>query len=146
VDDRQQADDLTSEVFVKLMTAFRDGKGPRKSLRGWIFRVARNLLHDQYGAGKKYTEEALEEWVPASPVETDPEIQVIRAADAQRVREAIQKLPAEQQEVLVLRFAQSLSVEEAADLMGKNINTVKSLQFRAVNALRTKLGTGTAKE
>jgi RNA polymerase sigma-70 factor, ECF subfamily len=146
VDDRQQADDLTSEVFVKLMTAFRDGKGPRKSLRGWIFRVARNLLHDQYGAGKKYTEEALEEWVPASPVETDPEIQVIRAADAQRVREAIQKLPAEQQEVLVLRFAQSLSVEETADLMGKNINTVKSLQFRAVNALRTKLGTGTAKE
>jgi RNA polymerase sigma-70 factor (ECF subfamily) len=92
VDDRQQADDPTSDVFVKLMTAFRDKKAPRKSLRGWRFRVARNALYDQYGPGKKYTEEALEDWVPASREEADPELQLLQAADAQRIREAIQKL------------------------------------------------------
>jgi RNA polymerase sigma-70 factor (ECF subfamily) len=140
VSDQQQADDLTSDVFVKLMTAFRDGKAPRQSLRGWLFRVARNVLYDYYGTGKSYTEEALEEWVPASREDTDPEIALLQAADSVRVRQAMQRLPLEQQEVLVLRFAQALSVEETADIMGKNINTVKSLQFRAVNALRQRLG------
>lgn len=140
VDDRQQADDLASDVFVKLMTAFRDGKVPRQSLRGWLFRVARNVLYDHYGTGQRYTEEALEEWVPAPREETDPEIRLLQVVDSQRVRQAIQRLSPDQQEVLVLRFAQSLSVEETADIMGKNINTVKSLQFRAVNTLRQKLG------
>jgi RNA polymerase sigma-70 factor, ECF subfamily len=142
VDDGPQADDLTSEVFVKLMTAFRDGKAPRQSLRGWLFRVARNVLYDHFGGGQqKYTEEALEEWVPASREDSDPEIRLLQLADSQRVRRAMERLSADQQEVLVLRFAQGLSVEETADLMGKNINTVKSLQFRAVNGLRQFLGT-----
>jgi RNA polymerase sigma-70 factor, ECF subfamily len=140
VSDQQQADDLTSDVFVKLMIAFREGKAPRQSLRGWLFRVARNVLYDHYGTGKSYTEEALEEWVPASREDTDPEIALLQVMDSMRVRQAMQRLPEDQQEVLVLRFAQALSVEETADIMGKNINTVKSLQFRAVNALRQRLG------
>lgn len=139
VDDSQQADDLASDVFVRLMTAFRDGKAPRKSLRGWLFQVARNLLYDSYGRASAYTEEALEEWVPASREETDPEIRLMQALDSQRVRQAIQRLTADQQEILVLRFAQALSLEETADITGKNINTVKSIQFRAVNALRQQL-------
>ncbi len=139
VDDAQQADDLASDVFVKLMIAFRNGKAPRKSLRGWLFQVARNVLYDTYGRGQSYTEEALEEWVPAAREDTDPEIQLLQAMDSQRVRQAMQRLTPDQQEVLVLRFAQALSLEETADITGKNINTVKSLQFRAVNALRQTL-------
>ncbi|MBL8153853.1 MAG: sigma-70 family RNA polymerase sigma factor [Anaerolineae bacterium] len=140
VDDGPQADDLTSEVFVKLITAFHAGKAPRQSLRGWLFRVARNVLYDHFGGGQKYTEEALEEWVPASQEDSDPEIRLLQLADSRRVRQAIERLSTDQQEVLVLRFAQGLSVEETADLMGKNVNTVKSLQFRAVNGLRKMLG------
>lgn len=136
VDNTQQADDLASDVFYKLMLAFKDGKAPRKSLRGWLFRVARNELYDHFGKSQRYTQEALEEWVPAPREETDPEIQLLQLVDAQRVRGAIEQLSFDQQEVLVLRFAQSLSVEETADIMGRNINTVKSLQFRAVNTLR----------
>lgn len=136
VADRSEADDLASEVFIKLMTAFRDGKAPRQSLRGWLFRVARNVLYDHYGRRGRYTEEALEEWVPSTREDADPEIRLLQAADSQRVRQAMQRLSADQQEVLVLRFAQALSLEETADIMGKNLNTVKSLQFRAVNALR----------
>jgi RNA polymerase sigma-70 factor, ECF subfamily len=139
VDDVQTADDLSSDVFVKLMMAFRDGKAPRTSLRGWLFRVARNVLYDQYGTKKNFTVEALEEWVPAAEEDTDPEVRLLQALDGQRVGRAMQRLSAEQQEVLVLRFAQALSLEETADIMGKNLNTIKSLQFRAVNQLRQQL-------
>jgi RNA polymerase sigma-70 factor (ECF subfamily) len=141
VDDRAQADDLTSDVFVKLMKAFHAGKAPSQSLRGWLFRVARNVLHDYYGQRKRYTDEALEEWVP-SKGEDDPELRMMQALDSLRIKSAIQRLSPDQQEVLVLRFAQSLSLEETADIMGKNVNTVKSLQFRAVNSLRQMLAEG----
>jgi RNA polymerase sigma-70 factor (ECF subfamily) len=133
-DDLHTADDLTSEVFVRLVRAFHTRKAPNASLRGWLFRVARNVLYD-HGANRTYTNEALDEWVPAAE-DDDPELRMIQSLDAQRVRYAIQKLSHDQQEVLVLRFAQSLSLEETADIMSKPVNTVKSLQFRAVNHLR----------
>ncbi len=90
VDDGPQADDLTSEVFVKLMTAFRDGKAPRQSLRGWLFRVARNVLYDHFGGGQqKYTEEALEEWVPASREDSDQEIRLLIDEGYQRAKKIL---------------------------------------------------------
>ena len=133
-DNLHTADDLTSEVFVKLMRAFHTRKAPNTSLRGWLFRVARTVLYD-HGANRAYTNEALDEWVPAAD-DGDLEVRMIQSLNALRVRHAIQKLSPDQQEVLVLRFAQSLSLEETADIMNKPVNTVKSLQFRAVNHLR----------
>jgi RNA polymerase sigma-70 factor (ECF subfamily) len=48
-------------------------------------------------------------------------------------------LTPEQQHVLALRFSQELSLEETAAVMGKNVNAVKVLQFRAVQALRQRM-------
>lgn len=141
VSDRQMADDLTSEVFVRLMRAFHHGRAPRTSLRGWLFKVARHVLSDHYGRRKRFTDEALEEWLPSNE-EADPELMLLQKTDTQRVKHALLRLTPDQQEVLVLRFGQALSVEKTADLMGKNVNTVKSLQFRAVSALRQMLGEG----
>ncbi|HEX2906523.1 MAG TPA: sigma-70 family RNA polymerase sigma factor [Phototrophicaceae bacterium] len=139
VDDAQAAEDLTSEVFLKLVSALRNHTAPRHSLRGWLFRVARNVLHDYYGRARQITTEALEEWTPAAP-EDDLEIQFIRTLDVERTRHALRKLAPEQQEVLILRFGQTLSLQETADIMGKNVGAIKSLQFRAINALRQIFG------
>jgi RNA polymerase sigma-70 factor (ECF subfamily) len=49
--------------------------------------------------------------------------------------EAIKKLNAEQQECVVLRFLQSLSVSETAQIMGKNEGAIKALQYRAIRTL-----------
>lgn len=133
VEDRTLAEDLASEVFVRLVTAFQNRKGPRHSLRGWLFRVARNLLHDHYG--QPFSTTTLAEWMPASGDE-DPESLAIQALDAAQARRALRLLSDEQQEVLILRFGQGLSLEETADIMGKRVGAVKSLQFRAVSTLR----------
>jgi RNA polymerase sigma-70 factor (ECF subfamily) len=142
VNDRATADDLASDVFVRLMRAFHNGTAPRHSLRGWLFRVTRNVLYDHNGKRQSYTNEALDEWVADKATDVDPEIRAIQNLRSQEVKNAIRRLPLDQQEVLVLRFAQSLSLEETADLMGKNVNTIKSLQFRAVNTLRQHLKEG----
>jgi len=139
VDDPSLAEDLASDVFLKLVDALRGPNAPHHSLRGWLFRVARNVLHDHYGKNEQLTTETLEEWVIASG-DTDPEVQFMHTLNIERTRQALRMLAPDQQEVLILRFGQSLSLQETADIMGRQISAIKSLQFRAVNTLRQILG------
>lgn len=139
VEDRSVAEDLASEVFVKFISAVQKRTAPRQSLRGWLFRVARNLLHDHYGSAERIFTDSLEEWIPVV-YENDPEIEFIRMVSAERAQNALRMLVAEQQEVLILRFEHELNLQETADIMGKSVGAIKQLQFRAVNTLRQILG------
>lgn len=135
VGDAMTAEDLTSDVFVKLIAALRGPNAPRDTLRGWLFRVARNAIIDYAGKETKVPETTLDEWVRDS-TDKQPEIAFMQAANDQRARNAVRMLAADQQEVLVLRFGQQLSLQETADVMGKSLSAVKSLQWRAVETLR----------
>ena len=135
VGDAMTAEDLTSDVFVKLITALRGPNAPRDTLRGWLFRVARNAIIDYAGKETKVPETTLDEWVRDS-TDNQPEIAFMQAANEQRARNAVRMLAADQQEVLVLRFGQQLSLQETADVMGKSVSAIKSLQWRAVETLR----------
>jgi RNA polymerase sigma-70 factor (ECF subfamily) len=133
-DEIQTAEDLAAEVFLKLVDAFHRGRSPRQSLRGWLFRVARNLLHDHYGR-RRITETTLEDWLPAA-VDEEPESAFIRSIRIEAAQAAIRQLTDEQQEVLILRFGQMLNLQETADIMGKPVNSIKQLQLRALRSLR----------
>ena len=134
----QEAEDLTGDVFLKLITAFRSKNPPTHSLRGWLFRVARNVMYDHYGKKQKFTETTLDEWIPASET-IDPEVAFMRNINAEQAREAILELKFDQQEVVILRFGHLLSLQETASIMGRSISSIKSLQFRALNNLRRSL-------
>lgn len=134
VENATEAEDLASDVFVRLVKALRSANAPRSSLRGWLFQVARNGIADHHGKEKRMTMTALDEWIADGS--EDLEISSIRSLDAERARRSLSQLTSEQQEVLVFRFGQGLSLQETADIMGKNTNTIKQLQFRAVSALR----------
>lgn len=135
VGDAQLAEDLTSDVFVKFVKALKQDKAPHTSLRGWIFTVARNAIYDQYGQEPALPVETLDQWL-STDKDTDPEVQAIRTIAIERARQAIRSLAPSHQEVLMLRFDQQLSLQETADIMNKNVNAIKALQFRAVNTLR----------
>lgn len=142
VGERGLAQDIVSEVFVRLIESLGTASAPRENLRGWLFKVARNEVYRMYGKERQLALAELEEWMPA-PSETNPEIAAGEGTDLNRVRHAIRMLAAEHQEVLILRFGQRLSLKETADIMGKSVSAVKSLQFRAVDTLRTILVEGT---
>ncbi len=135
VGDAQTAQDLAGEVFVKFVKSLHGETAPHSSLRGWIFRVARNLVYDYYGRAEELPVETLDQWL-MTDTHTDPEVQAIRAIQVERARLAIRMLAPAQQEVLLLRFDQQLSLQETADIMDKEVNAIKALQFRAVNTLR----------
>ena len=139
-DSTDTAEDLAADVFLELVTACRQGKGPQHSLRGWLFRVARHIVYDHYQVDKGFTETMLDDWLPGSP-DDQPEAQFMRTLRMETAQEAIRQLTVEQQEVLLLRFGQMLSLQETADIMDKQVNAVKQLQLRALQALRRVLGT-----
>ncbi|GAB4521895.1 MAG: sigma-70 family RNA polymerase sigma factor [Anaerolineae bacterium] len=135
VGDAHTAQDLASEVFVRFIKALKRDTAPHTSLRGWIFRVARNLIYDHYGREQELPVDTLDQWL-ATDANTDPEVQALRSIQAERAHRAISMLAPAQQEVLLLRFDQQLSLQETADIMDKQVNAIKALQFRAVNTLR----------
>ncbi len=135
VSDPQTTDDLTSQVFAKFLVALRGSHPPNRSLRGWLFRVARNEIADHFRGNEPLPLETIDQWL-ASPPELGPEVQAIQNIDIERARRALRMLAPAQQEVLLLRFDQMLNLQETADIMGKNVNAIKALQFRAVNTLR----------
>ena len=136
VDEPALAEDLTSEVFIKFLSALRGPNAPADSLRGWLFRVARNSLYDFYRRPGQTA--SLDEALPMA-ADVDTEAEFIRAMDVERVRKALRMLAVDQQEVLILRFGQMLNLEATAESMGKSVSAIKSLQFRAINSLRRML-------
>lgn len=134
------AEDIASEVFLQLIDALQGRNAPRYSLRGWLFKVARNLIAKHYRAKDKMPEVTLDEWFPSSEDE-DPEIQFIRSQSIEQTRHALRMLNQQQQEVLILRFGQMLDLQDTADIMGKSVSAIKSLQFRAIDTLKQILDT-----
>lgn len=141
IQDREQANDISADVFLDFFVVLRSGKVPETNLRAWLFRVARNKIYDHYGEQKKFPVSTLEEWIP-NTLEPGPEAEFMQSWQLDRTRRALRMLVAEQQEVLLLRFGQGLSLKETADLMNRSVSAVKSLQFRAVDTLRQVLDAG----
>ena len=134
VGDATVAEDIVSDVFVRLLECIGTPQAPHTHLRGWLFRVARHELYQQLGANRAVSIEIVEETM-ASP-EANPEVQLTGIFEMQRVQHALNMLASDHQEVLLMRFGQQLSLQETAAAMGKSISAIKSLQFRAVSTLR----------
>jgi len=145
VQDQPTAEDIASEVFVKLIRTAGKPNGPQQSLKGWLFKVARNEIYRHAGSGQVVSGESLDERIPdGSGDREDLEAELVRTADVARTQSALRMLAPDQQEVLILRFSEGFSLQEVADLVGKSIGAVKSLQFRAVDTLRRILAGETA--
>lgn len=138
ISDPSTAEDIASDVFVRLMDAAQKKQGPQTNLRGWLIATASNVVNDHHRRHYRRPVEALSETM----ADRGPGIQAeIDAREQNRlVQGAMAQLTEEQQHVLALRFGQGYSIEETAALLKKNINAVKALQFRALASLHRQIG------
>jgi RNA polymerase sigma-70 factor (ECF subfamily) len=138
LDNEQVCEDITSEVFLRLLDALHQNRGPNQSLRGWLFGTASNLVNDylrhHYARPVEELKEHADDGHSVDP--NSPEKFLDDSFQRQEVRQAFQKLTGEQQHVLALRFADERSLDETARIIGKSISAVKALQFRALASLR----------
>ena len=135
VRDDAEAEDLTSDVFMRALKAMPRYE-PRQAFLAWLYRIARNAVIDKLRRGKRQVsfEDALEHPMPEHIIEPDTELVARLEGDALRV--AMAKLTPLQQEVLVLRFIEGYTTNEIAKIVGKREGTVRGIQFRAIGALR----------
>jgi RNA polymerase sigma-70 factor (ECF subfamily) len=139
--DAQTARDLASDVFRRFLQALRNGGGPTRQLRAWLYRVAHNLIVDELRRRKHRDHQSLDD-APGDAFKDrafNLDNLVGNAIAMERVCCALLALTDEQRQVVVLKFLQGMNNAETAEITGKTIGAVKALQHRALEALRAQL-------
>jgi RNA polymerase sigma-70 factor, ECF subfamily len=137
VSSAQLAEDLTSETFLRALRRISSFTWQGRDVGAWFVTIARNLIADHYKSGRYRLELTTDDVSEsgAALVTEGPEGAVLEAMQNKVLLEAVKQLGPEQQECIVLRFLQGLSVAETAQAMGKNEGAIKALQYRAIRTL-----------
>ena len=135
VHDRAEAEDVTAEVFRHALTNLKRFEWRGIPFCAWLYRIAANLLADRWQkSGREIPVDSEKiEAMPVSPAEIE---KVERRATLFRL---VDTLPAEQRNVIVLRFVEQKSIKEVAREIRKSEGAVKQLQFRALTNLRARM-------
>ena len=132
--DRHAAEDLTSEVFLRMIRALRGYRSQNASFDAWLFQIARNLAVDHLRKMKVRNHVSLEEFMVAEKEEVDGTVE--RKLTSDKLVKALNRLNADQRDVLVLRFVNGMRLEQVAQTLNKSVDSIKGLQRRGLIALR----------
>jgi RNA polymerase sigma-70 factor (ECF subfamily) len=138
IGDATLAEDISSDVFVRLLEAAQNKKSPATNIKGWLIATASHVVADNLRKKYRRPEEELSDTMPDLSPSISAEID--QREQNCSVQSAYAQLSPDQQNVLALRFGQGYSLEETAMHMNKNVNAVKALQFRALANLQREVG------
>lgn len=129
---RQEAEDLTSQIFLKVVRSL-DLKRDSRSTRTWLFQVARTTIADYWRLYYRGTTSSLDDLLEAGwEVPSEEKTAPVQNDAAELVQDILQSLPERYREVLTARFLLNLSIRETAVKMGLTETNVKVLQYRAL--------------
>jgi RNA polymerase sigma-70 factor (ECF subfamily) len=141
VGDVTEAEDLTEDIFLRMLSGIADYKQGGVPFSAWLFRIAHNHLVSHYRKnGVRGPKTTIDENVVDS--RPDPATIVETRLTYGEVAKAVEELPEAQREVISLRFAVGLSIAETAKALGKRQGNVKALQHKAVAKLQRMLRAG----
>lgn len=138
VGNRHDAEDLTTQTFLKMLESITKFRWQSAPFSAWLFRIAHNLAMDHFRATRRWQPE---ENVPEQPgeVELSAEAEALQAIGRQSMLELIENLSEEQQQVLTLKFVFNFPNADVATILGKTEGAVKSLQHRALVSLQKQI-------
>ena len=138
VGNRHDAEDLTTQTFLKMLEKIGSFKWQSAPFSAWLFRIAHNLAMDHFRARRRWQPE---EEVPEPPGEEEPsaELEAMQTIGRESMLKLIDRLSPEQQQVLTLKFVFGFSNGEAATILGKTEGAIKSLQHRALVSLQKQI-------
>ena len=132
VTDDQIAEDLASQVFLKAWENLHRYH-PRGPFLAWLYAIARNTVIDNYRTRKPMV--SLDEAAPLAAQDDKLDDRMQLQFEVQTLREAMQQLTQEQQEVILLKFMADYDTAQIAKEMGKTEGAIRALQMRALQAL-----------
>ena len=132
-------EDLIAEVFLDMVERLPRYKYTGAPFEAWLYRIAQGKVADHYRKIERHPEAALTELIENDQVPI--EIDLLRAEEFEKLREALQQLSEEYQLILILRFVERRTHEEVANVLEKSPAAVATAQHRALKQLATLLGT-----
>ena len=138
VGNRHDAEDLTTQTFLKMLESIGKFRWQSAPFSAWLFRIAHNLAMDHFRSRRRWQPE---EDVPEPIGEEEPsaELEAMQSIGRQSMLELIETLSSEQQQVLTLKFVFNLPNAEVAAILDKSEGAIKSLQHRALVSLQKQL-------
>lgn len=134
VRDRAAAQDLTSEVFQQALANLPAFEWRGVPFAAWLYRIASNAIANHFSRSAR-------ERSVAAGIERAEE-EAGRVEERAALYRAVRELPADQQRVVRMRFAEERSIRDIAQRLGRSEGAVKQLQFRALKSLRARLDEG----
>jgi RNA polymerase sigma-70 factor (ECF subfamily) len=131
VRDPHDAEDITQDVFAKLLTAIKKYEEPAVPFAGWILRVARNAALDHLRSRRQ---------IPCAEVRvSDAGYEQVGSDRRRSLRTVLDRLPEDQREVMILRHIAGLSPGEIAVVLGKTESSVHGLDHRGRRTVKDAL-------
>ena len=137
--DALMADYIVGDVFAKLLEHLSAGRGPRSNLRSYLYEMAYHLVVDEARHSNRTAEIDEVDLKPSNEYSgyfNTEDLLLFRSI----LRVIRTRLTADQRHVIVLRFLEGFSINETAEIIGKEVNNVKVIQNRAIATLRKVLG------
>jgi len=134
VGDPHTVEDLSGEVFVRVLEGLKRGQAWRDSPQGWIMGIARNVVADFYRQRERVKEVSLNERI-TSAEDADPTQYALAREQQRLLKEALEQLTDEQRDVILLRFMEGIDIKGVAKAINKTPGAIKGLQYRALRAL-----------
>ncbi len=135
VGSRQLAEDLTSETFVRGLRAIQRFTWQGKDFGAWLTTIARNLIADHFKSSRSRLEIVSDDVPEGRVTASSPEEDVLALISNEMLFDAVNSLPPEQRDCILMRFIQGMSIAETAAALKRSEGAIKQLQLRAVRSL-----------
>lgn len=141
VKDKHLTEDLIQEVYIKVLKSYSNFKG-ESSLKTWLFSIARHVAIDHFRAQERKRKRILEffDWNERGQKIKDerplPDEMAVQSEEIKQLYKYLDQCTPDQKSVLILRYIQSFSIRETADILNFSTSKVKTTQHRGLKVLR----------
>jgi len=133
------AEDLTAKVFHRALGHIGRYRQMGVPFSAWLYRIAHNLVANWHRDNSRKKEVPLEDHINLAQRTDMPEAALVRNQEQELLMKVIRKLPADRQQLVILKFVDHLSNSEIAIIMGRSEGAIKSLYHRTLMAIRTEM-------
>lgn len=136
---QHDAEDLTARVFYRAMSHIETYTDRGLPFQAWLYRIAHNLVANWHRDRGRRKIIPLDEFIASNLRSESPDRHAEDEEEREHLLAAIRKLPAERQQLLVLKFVEHLSNAEIGEIMDRTEGAIKSLYHRTLISLRDDL-------
>ena len=134
-----EAEDLTARVFQRAFRHIQNYNQRGVPFSAWLYRIAHNLVANWYRDRSRKKEVALNDHIESSTHFDFPENRLEKNEETAKLLKAIRRLPAERQQLIILKFVEGLSNSDIGVIMRRSEGAIKSLYHRTLQSLRNEV-------